>query len=50
MSLINTPVLPFKATAYHNGQFVEVTQETLKGHWSIFVFYPVISLSFAPPS
>ena len=40
MSLINTPVLPFKATAYHNGQFVEVTQETLKGHWSIFVFYP----------
>lgn len=40
MSLINTPVLPFKATAYHNGQFVEVTQETLKGHWAIFVFYP----------
>lgn len=40
MSLINTHVLPFKATAYHNGQFVEVTQETLKGHWSIFVFYP----------
>lgn len=40
MSLINTLVLPFKATAYHNGQFVEVTQETLKGHWSIFVFYP----------
>ena len=40
MSLINTTVLPFKATAYHNGNFVEVTQDTLKGKWSIFVFYP----------
>lgn len=40
MSLINTPVLPFQATAYHNGQFIEVTQDTLKGKWAIFVFYP----------
>ena len=40
MSLINTTVLPFKATAYHNGNFVEVTQDTLKCKWSIFVFYP----------
>ncbi|MDO4706709.1 MAG: alkyl hydroperoxide reductase subunit C [Comamonadaceae bacterium] len=40
MSLINTSVLPFQATAYHNGQFVEVSQDTLKGKWSVFVFYP----------
>jgi peroxiredoxin (alkyl hydroperoxide reductase subunit C) len=40
MSLINTQVKPFKATAYHAGQFVEVTEQSLKGHWSVFVFYP----------
>ena len=40
MSLINTEVKPFKATAYHNGKFVPVTNETLKGKWSVFVFYP----------
>ncbi|WP_242112978.1 alkyl hydroperoxide reductase subunit C [Luteimonas aquatica] len=40
MSLINTEVQPFKATAYHNGEFVEVTEASLKGKWSVFVFYP----------
>ena len=40
MSLINTEVKPFKAQAYHQGKFVEVTEETLKGKWSVFVFYP----------
>ncbi|MET0329819.1 MAG: alkyl hydroperoxide reductase subunit C [Dyella sp.] len=40
MSLINTKIKPFKANAYHNGKFVEVTDETLKGKWSVFVFYP----------
>ena len=40
MSLINTEVKPFKATAYHNGKFVPVTNESLKGKWSVFVFYP----------
>ena len=40
MSIINTTIQPFKAMAYHNGNFVEVTQDTLKGKWSIFVFYP----------
>jgi peroxiredoxin (alkyl hydroperoxide reductase subunit C) len=40
MSLINTKVKPFKANAYHNGKFVEVSDETLKGKWSVFVFYP----------
>ena len=40
MSLINTQVKPFKATAYHNGKFVDLTEDSLKGKWSVFVFYP----------
>lgn len=40
MSIINTTVLPFKATAYHNGKFVDITQDNLKGKWNVFVFYP----------
>jgi NADH-dependent peroxiredoxin subunit C len=40
MSLINTEVKPFKANAYHNGKFVTVTNEDLKGKWSVVVFYP----------
>ena len=40
MSLINTEVKPFKANAYHNGQFVEVTEADLKGKWSVVFFYP----------
>lgn len=40
MSLIGTEVKPFTAQAYHNGKFVEVTEEALKGKWSVVVFYP----------
>ena len=40
MSLINTPVKPFKATAFHDGKFVDVTEQSLKGKWNVFVFYP----------
>jgi peroxiredoxin len=40
MPIINTKVKPFKATAYHNGKFVPVSDEDLKGKWSVFVFYP----------
>ncbi|TAN27389.1 MAG: peroxiredoxin [Castellaniella sp.] len=40
MSLINTQIKPFKATAYHNGKFVDVTEQTVAGKWSVFVFYP----------
>ncbi|MDR1889219.1 MAG: peroxiredoxin [Zoogloeaceae bacterium] len=39
-SLINTEVKPFKAQAFHNGKFVEVTEASLKGKWSVFFFYP----------
>ena len=40
MALVNTEILPFSATAFHNGEFIEVTDETLKGGWSIVFFYP----------
>ena len=40
MSLINTQVQPFKTTAFHNGQFVEVSNESLKGKWSVLIFMP----------
>ncbi|MGZ8271468.1 MAG: peroxiredoxin, partial [Methylophilus sp.] len=31
MSLINTQVQPFKAQAFHNGKFIEVTDVSMKG-------------------
>ena len=40
MSLINTDVKPFKASAYHHGKFIEVTDAHLKGKWSVIFFYP----------
>ena len=40
MSLVNTQVKPFKATAFKEGKFIEVTDQTLKGKWAVVVFYP----------
>ena len=40
MSIINTTVQPFKTTAFHNGKFVDVSDQTLKGHWSVLIFMP----------
>jgi peroxiredoxin len=40
MSLINTQVKPFKATAFSNGKFVPVSEADLKGKWSVVFFYP----------
>ena len=40
MSLINTEIKPFKAQSFKNGQFVEVTEASLKGKWSVMFFYP----------
>ena len=49
MSLINTSVPAFKAQAFHNGKFVEVTDATLKGKWSVIVFMPA-AFSFNCPT
>jgi peroxiredoxin (alkyl hydroperoxide reductase subunit C) len=40
MSLINTKVAPFKANAFHNGKFVELTEQDLQGKWSVLIFMP----------
>jgi peroxiredoxin len=40
MAVINTEIKPFKATAFHDGEFVEIASEDLKGKWSVFFFYP----------
>jgi len=40
MSLINTTVQPFKVQAFKNGKFIEVTEQSLKGKWSAFIFMP----------
>jgi peroxiredoxin len=40
MALINTQIKPFEATAFKQGQFIEVSDADLKGKWSVFFFYP----------
>lgn len=40
MSLVNTEVLPFTATAFHNGEFIDVSEADFKGKWSVVFFYP----------
>jgi peroxiredoxin (alkyl hydroperoxide reductase subunit C) len=40
MSLINTEIKPFKAQAFQNGEFFEVTSDDVKGNWAVFCFYP----------
>jgi peroxiredoxin (alkyl hydroperoxide reductase subunit C) len=40
MALINTKIKPFKASAYKNGEFIDVHSEELEGKWSVFFFYP----------
>jgi len=40
MAIINSTIKPFQATAYHEGKFIPVSDETIKGKWSVFFFYP----------
>lgn len=39
-TIINTKILPFKATAYYNGEFIDVSDQDLIGKWSVVMFYP----------
>lgn len=39
-NLIGKKITDFNVQAYHNGDFKEVTQDSLKGQWSVFFFYP----------
>lgn len=37
---IQSQLQPFQAKAYHRGEFVDVSDDTLKGKWSVVFFYP----------
>lgn len=37
---INTEIKPFKAQAFKQGEFIEVSDADLKGKWSVVFFYP----------
>jgi len=39
-TIINSQLPEFNVQAYHNGGFQSVSNEDLKGKWSIFFFYP----------
>jgi peroxiredoxin (alkyl hydroperoxide reductase subunit C) len=40
MSIINSQITDFNVQAFHDNQFKEVTQDSLKGKWSVLFFYP----------
>ena len=40
MARINSEVKPFTAQAYHEGEFVSVSDADMKGKWSVVFFYP----------
>lgn len=40
MSLINQKVPQFKTQAFHNGEFIEVSDASLLGKWSVLIFMP----------
>ena len=40
MTLIGTKIESFSATAFHGGDFVDISSEALDGNWSVVFFYP----------
>ncbi|OMP66432.1 alkyl hydroperoxide reductase subunit C [Domibacillus epiphyticus] len=40
MSLIGKEVQQFSAKAFHNGEFIDVSDQNFKGQWSVVCFYP----------
>ncbi len=40
MSIINTAVPAFKTQAFHNGKFVDITDNDFRGKWSVVIFMP----------
>lgn len=40
MPVINSQIKPFSTTAFHNGEFIEVSDQTLAGKWGVIFFYP----------
>ena len=40
MSVLNTEIKPFTATAFKQGEFIEITEQDVLGKWAVFFFYP----------
>ena len=40
MNMINRATPEFKTMAFHNNGYIEVSNETFKGHWSVVIFMP----------
>ncbi len=40
MSLIGKELQPFSAKAYQQGEFIDVSLDSMKGKWSVVCFYP----------
>ena len=49
MSLVGKEIIEFSAQAYHNGEFITVTDKDVKGKWAVFCFYPA-DFSFVCPT
>lgn len=47
--MINTQVKPFSATAFKNGEFIQVSEKDIEGKWAIFFFYP-LDFTFVCPT
>ncbi len=39
-NLIGKNLLDFKVNAYHNGDFTEISSDSVRGKWGVFFFYP----------
>ena len=40
MSKVNKKIKSFKASAFKDGEFIEVSQKDVLGKWAVFFFYP----------
>jgi peroxiredoxin (alkyl hydroperoxide reductase subunit C) len=38
--MINTQIKPFNASAFKEGEFVEISEKDVLGKWAVFFFYP----------
>lgn len=38
--IINTPIKPFNASAFKQGEFIDISDADLKGKWAVVFFYP----------
>ncbi len=40
MATVNTTIKPFTATAFKDGEFIDISSDDVLGKWAIFFFYP----------